>query len=147
MKLFFLALIATVSFSLEIGEKATFKILSIASENVLWINKGRIDHIVDREHVKIFYKGKFAARAINVRTNYQKSAWKLYRVVNPHLITKGNKLELKAIPIKDFAWEYLDKPLLHYRKIAVEFANKNIDLRKSDEDFLYKHKLDPKTLR
>jgi len=136
-----------VAFSLEINEEQNFKILSIGPENVVWIDLGRIDHIVDREHIKIFKDGKFAARAINVRVNYQKSAWKLYRVVNPELLTIKNSLRLKAIPIQDIAWEYFDKPLLHYRKIAVEFTNENIDRKKRDSQFLRTHNLDPKTLQ
>ncbi len=133
--------------ALEIGEKLKIKVLSIGPENVVWLNVGRTDHIVDREHVKIFKNNIFAARAVCVRTNFKKSAWKLYRVVNPQFLNMNTDLNLTSIPMKDIAWEYLEKPFLHYRKIAVDFAIKNTRQRKHDEPFLHTHNLDPLTLQ
>ncbi len=147
MKYIFLFLICIKANSLEIGERLKVRLTSIGPENVIWMNVGRTDHIVDREHVKIYKGDIFAARAISVRVNYNRSAWKVYRVVNPELINMNEGLTIKSIPVKDIAWEYLEKPLLHYRKIAVDFAIKDTRQRKHDEPFLRTHNLDPSTLQ
>lgn len=87
MKYILLILVSTPLLALVYGDKMNGKILKAYQQNYLVINRGIEDGIVKGEHVKITNDQGYVSRAICIKPRMQISHCKVYRVVNPDLLS------------------------------------------------------------
>jgi hypothetical protein len=120
---FILFFYSSASFALEISEKLNLKIIKILPKNIVQINLGTKDQIEINEQVKFYQDDEFLARGLCLKASLDHSFWKLYRVVSPKEFNVNNeKINLKAIPMRDVPWEYIEQPLEQYQNIISEYA-------------------------
>lgn len=96
-KIFFLLIMVNrTSFSLEIDEKLTLKILSISStQKTILINRGLEDGLFIGDHAKFFVTTGMIARGVVIKAAPTRSVWSIYRFIDKKGISVGNVMNLK----------------------------------------------------
>lgn len=97
MKYLLLILLSTPLLALVYGDKMSGKILKAYKQNYLVINRGIEDGIVKGEHVKITNEQGYVSRAICIKPRMQISHCKVYRVVNPDLLSLDFDYSISSI--------------------------------------------------
>lgn len=99
---FLLILSSLSTYSLEIDEKLTLRILSLSdSKKTALINRGLEDGLVVGDHAKFFLTTGVIARGVVVKASPSRSIWSLYRIVDLEEIEKNKVMNLKiASPVK-----------------------------------------------
>jgi hypothetical protein len=92
----FLICISSNSYSLEIDEKLTLRIVKVSeSRKTMLINRGVEDGIVKGDHAKFFLTVGVVARAVAVKVSPTRSVWSVYRLVNADYIKNDQVMKLK----------------------------------------------------
>jgi|GEM_PF-6375102 len=108
-------------YALELGEGVEVSLEKVLPENVIVLSKGKADHVRGMDQIKIMSEGEFVSRAICVGVGKLRAAWKIFRVVKPQAFRIGKKFSVLSVSQQDTPWEYIDKPLQHYRQIVIDF--------------------------
>ena len=93
---------STSSFSLEMDEKLTVRVLSLSnSKKTMLVNRGLEDGLVVGDHAKFFLTTGVVARGVVVKASPSRSIWSMYRLVNPQEIESDKVINLKiSTPVK-----------------------------------------------
>jgi hypothetical protein len=99
LKLLF-ALILIICTSIDVHALITpdvipTQIFKVYDQNILAINRGLEDGIFKGSHIKLTSRDGFIARGISLKSNMTISYVKIYRVVNPELVSKDTLYDLK----------------------------------------------------
>ena len=88
--------------ALDIDEKLTLRILKLSkTKKTILINRGVEDGLKVGDHAKFYLTTGMIARGVVVKTSPARSAWSLYRLIDPSLLVKDKVVNLKvATPIK-----------------------------------------------
>ncbi|MCT4642184.1 MAG: DUF481 domain-containing protein [Bacteriovoracaceae bacterium] len=122
---YLLFLISSLAFALDTPDVMKAKVLKAYKNNYLVINRGLEDGIFKGEHIKLTNEQGYVSRAICVKPRMQISHCKVYRVVNPELLSFDVDYKLKSI-----VQSKMPKDLRHLKKVS--FKNKFNDF--TDED-------------
>lgn len=100
--LLILSLISLSTFSLEIDEKLTLRIVNVSnSGKTVLINRGVEDGLVQGDHAKFFLTVGVIARGVVIKVSPTRSVWSLYRIVNGDYLKQEAVLNLKiTAPLK-----------------------------------------------
>ncbi len=83
-------------FALEIDEKLTLRILKISkSKKTILINRGIEDGLNKGDHAKFYLTSGLVARGVIVEISPTRSAWSLYRHINPQYLATSKVMNLK----------------------------------------------------
>jgi hypothetical protein len=97
-KILVLLLISNLSFSLEFNDTIQkISVIKHYKQNVLVLSRGLEDGIDLYDHIKLTNRNGYIARAICVKTNMLLSYWKVYRVVNPELLSYDDNYTLRSM--------------------------------------------------
>jgi hypothetical protein len=103
MLLIFL-LFAVDALALELNEELlNVRVLAVHPNNVVIMNRGLEDGVVVGSHARLRGTGGYAARGICVRSGIMASHWRLYRVVDPTLISKDLSYTLVGMDASEVA--------------------------------------------
>ena len=81
--------LALPAFALDINETIqNVRLLAIYPSNIIILNRGLEDDVNIGTHAKLRAAEGYAARALCVKSGMQTSHWRIYRVVEPQLISK-----------------------------------------------------------
>lgn len=100
-------------------------VIKAYDNNFLVLNRGLEDGIIKGDHIKLTNENGYIARAICIKTSMLLSHWKVYRVVNPELLSFDSTYKLKSMNQSQIPNE-----LKQYRK--VDFSDRYNDI--SDKD-------------
>ncbi len=99
---FFILLVVSHAFALDIDEKLTFRVLSTSSsKKTVLMNRGLEDGLAVGDHAKFFLTTGVIARAVIVKASPSRSIWSIYRLIDEAQIQPDKVLNLKiASPVK-----------------------------------------------
>ncbi|WP_372652049.1 hypothetical protein [Halobacteriovorax sp.] len=91
-----LCLLSLESFSLEIDEKLTIRILGLSgSKKTLLANRGLEDGLVVGDHAKFFLTTGVIARAVVIKASPGRSIWSIYRIIDADKISTDRVVNIK----------------------------------------------------
>lgn len=97
--MFCMLLISNISFSLEIDEKLTLRIVNTSdSKKTILINRGIEDGLAKGDHAKFFVSIGVVARGVAIKVSPTRSVWSVYRIVNKEYLRDEQVLKLKITP-------------------------------------------------
>ncbi len=95
----FCFLFVTDSYSLEIDQKLTLRILKTSSsKKTILINRGVEDGLVKGDHAKFYLSVGVVARGVLIKESPRRSVWSIYRLVNSPFIKEDQVMKLKITP-------------------------------------------------
>ena len=98
MKYLILLLISANLLALEINDRmANVSVIKHYKGNVIVLNRGLEDAINKYDHIKLTNTNGYIARAICVKSSMMLSYWKVYRVVNPELLSYDPSYTLNSM--------------------------------------------------
>jgi hypothetical protein len=98
MKYLVLLLISANLLALEINDRlANVSVIKHYKGNVIVLNRGLEDAINKYDHIKLTNTNGYIARAICVKSSMMLSYWKVYRVVNPELLSYDPSYTLNSM--------------------------------------------------
>ena len=97
-----ITLLSFESFSLEMDEKLTIRVLGLSSsKKTLLSNRGLEDGLVVGDHAKFFLTTGVVARGVIVKASPSRSIWSVYRIIDGTLISKDKVMNIKiSSPLK-----------------------------------------------
>lgn len=113
---FFLMLLPALSYSLEIDEKLTIRIIKLSeSKKTILVNRGAEDGLVVGDQAKFIDQSGVIARGVVEKVSPTRTVWSIYSVVNPSEMVPEKVLNIKITdPLKltgDETKELSDKDL------------------------------------
>jgi hypothetical protein len=98
LKLLILFLISLASHALEYNDTiGEINVIKHYKKNVLVLDRGLEDGIDKFDHIKLTNQNGYIARAICVKVSMLLSYWKVYRVVNPELLSYDESYVLRSM--------------------------------------------------
>ncbi len=98
MKYLILLLLSANLAALEINDRlADISVIKHYKGNVVVLNRGLEDAINKYDHIKLTNTNGYIARAICVKASMMLSYWKVYRVVNPELLSYDSSYTLRSM--------------------------------------------------
>ena len=99
MKFIFLFLVLSLSFnsySLEMDEKLTVRVLGLSStKKTLLTNRGIEDGLVVGDHAKFFLTTGVVARGVVIKASPSRSIWSIYRIIDAESISNDKVMNIK----------------------------------------------------
>ncbi|OUR97216.1 hypothetical protein A9Q84_12890 [Halobacteriovorax marinus] len=98
----FLVFLSLNSYSLELDEKLTVRVLGLSSsKKTLLTNRGLEDGLVVGDHAKFFLSTGVVARGVVIKASPSRSIWSVYRVIDAAKIFNDRVMNIKiASPVK-----------------------------------------------
>lgn len=128
MKFIFLCLFLSISksFALEYNDVINgVSVIKSYDNNYLVINRGLEDGIKISDHIKLTNENGYIARAICIKASMLISHWKVYRVVNPELLSFDDRYRVNSMNQSEVPEEMAEFK-------TADFSNEYNDI--SDED-------------
>jgi hypothetical protein len=127
-KIIILLFISSQSFALEYNDIIKkISVIKHYDNNVLVLNRGLEDAIDQFDHIKLTNRNGYIARAICTKSSMLLSYWKVYRVVNPDLLSYDENYTLRSMKQSS-----LPPHIKRYVKEKRKASNFNFD--NEDED-------------
>ncbi len=126
MKYLSLLFISYSALALVYGDKMKGKILKSYSQNYLVLNRGIEDGIFKGEHVKITNKQGYVSRAICIKPRMLISHCKVYRVVNPDLMSMDSEYIISSIKQSEIPKDLNFLKEIDYSKRYNDFTDKDV---------------------
>lgn len=101
--LFFLTLFSHhhVLLALTLNEELNTQILKIYPQDIVALNRGAEDGVVEQDHIKLMNGGTFIGRGLCFKTTKKNSYWKFYRVQNAKKLNLQDSYKLISINLSD----------------------------------------------
>lgn len=106
-------------------ELLKIRILKAYDKNILIINRGKEDHINVQDHIKITNPQGFIARGICIKSGLKISHWKIYRVVNPSLVTMDEEFILTSLNQSAIPYDLADYLTVDFSPYYNDFNDKD----------------------
>lgn len=127
MKFIILCMISLPVLALVYGDKMTGRVLKAYNENYLVLNRGLEDGIFKNEHVKITNEQGYVSRAICVKPRMMISHCKVYRVVNPQLLSLDNEYTISSIKQSEIPDDLKRLKDIDYSNRYNDFTDKDVN--------------------
>jgi hypothetical protein len=140
MKYLILVLFSLNIFALEINDRLSeVSVIKHYKGNIVVLNRGLEDAINKFDHIKLTNSNGYIARAICIKASMMLSYWKVYRVVNPELLSYDNTYTLKSMlqsELPPHISEYIDSRLekSYLANVGEDGRNDYFDNKIKDED-------------
>lgn len=127
MKFILLSILSSSLFALVTGDIMKGKVLKAYKGNYLILNRGIEDGIFKGEHIKITNKQGYVARAICIKPRLLISHCKVYRVVNPELLSLDSDYKLSSIKQSEIPKDLNFLRDINYDDRFNDFTDKDIN--------------------
>ena len=95
-------MLSSTTYALEFNDIINkLSVIKAYDDNYLVLNRGLEDGIIKGDHIKLTNENGYIARAICIKASMLLSHWKVYRVVNPELLSFDDYYVLKSMNQSD----------------------------------------------
>ena len=112
-------MLSSTTYALEFNDIINkLSVIKAYDDNYLVLNRGLEDGIIKGDHIKLTNENGYIARAICIKASMLLSHWKVYRVVNPELLSFDDYYVLKSMNQSEIPDELKD---YRYADFSQEF--------------------------